>query len=463
MKHLKYILTLCALGTFIFTKAQIDTISFAKPQRMDNMVNSSAEESIPILSADGKSLYFARTYHSQNKGGIYSGQDIWKSSKIDDAFAKAENIESLNNKSSNVIVGIARNGNRLYLLNQFSEKGIPAPGISVSDYNETLKTWSEPQNVFVPNLEIDGDFYSVMVSANEDFMLWSIPVPNDTVGNDLYISLSSNKGQTWSAPMALGTAINSMNDEISPFFDVKNNLLFFAKNRTGNTDDYDIYYAKRLNDSWTSWSEPVKAGGGINSGKFDAYYSSTPDGTAFFSSNRGDSLSDIYMSEITILKTKPDSIEIVEAKPIEPETPEPVLIIETMENGESRTRELSSLTKEELLNEDTRIRFVYFDYDKYTITAKYIYVLDDAARILDDYPYMTLRIEGHTDDIGSDAYNQILSQNRAAAAKEFLVINGVIPERITAVGKGENTPYATNLTPDGRALNRRVELFFQVK
>ncbi len=467
MRYLKTLLTFFALAVFVYTNAQVDTISFSKPQKLGDAVNSGAEESIPIISPDGKALYFARTFHKQNIGGMYSGQDIWKSLKSEDTFEAAANVAKLNNKGSNVVVGVARNGNRLYLLNQFSEKGKPTAGVSVSDFNQTLNAWSDPRVVVVPDLNIKGDFYSALVGTNEDYILWSIPIPDDTLGNDLYVSLSSDRGTSWTAPMSLGSTINTMSDEISPFFDTKNGLLFFAKNRAGDTDDYDIYYAKRLDDSWTKWSEPVKAGDGINSTKFDAYYYSDKDGTAYFSSNRNDSLSNIYLSDIKVTHTYLDSITpidstaIVEVSNEKLVMPDPVLIIETKEGGESRERLLSSLTKEELLDQSTRIRFVYFDYDKYNITAKYIEVLDDAARILDDFPKMTLLIEGHTDAIGSDAYNQVLSDNRAAAAKEFLVINGVIPDRITTKGMGKKEPYATNLTEDGRALNRRVEMFFK--
>lgn len=461
MSYLKSILTLCACVLFAFANAQVDTIGFSKPQKLNDAINSGAEESIPILSSDGKTLYVARTFHPQNTGGKYSGQDIWKSTKAGESFEKAENLKVLNNKSSNAVAGVTRGGNRLYLLNQFTDEGIVEPGLSISEYNKTLKAWSDPRTVAVPGLEVKGDFYSAYVSHSEDFILWTIPVPDDTLGNNLFVSLSYDKGGQWTAPMALGADINSLNDEISPFFDVKNNLLFFARNRPGDKQDYDIYYTKRLDDSWTKWSEPVKAGDGLNSSKFDAYYYATDDGTVYFSSNRGDSLSNIFLSELKITEMKLDSVERVETEPAEPEMPDPVLIIETTEGGESRTRELSSLSKEELLSADTRIRFVYFDYDKYNISAKYIEVLDDAARILDENPGMRLRIEGHTDAIASDAYNQVLSENRAAAAKEFLVINGVIPDRISTLGMGEKEPYATNLTPEGRALNRRVELFFE--
>lgn len=70
----------------------------------------------------------------------------------------------------------------------------------------------------------------------------------------------------------------------------------------------------------------------------------------------------------------------------------------------------------------------------------------------------SLVIEGHTDSIGSDSYNQVLSQNRADAVKAFLLNQGIAANRITAYGKGENSPVASNDSSSGRQMNRRVEI-----
>src|SRR5690606_27841056 len=136
----------------------------------------------------------------------------------------------------------------------------------------------------------------------------------------------------------------------------------------------------------------------------------TQDGTSYFSSNRNDSLSSIYLTDLSISKPVLDSLEMLDAD-IEITRREPVLIIETTASGKQVNRSLATMSKAELLDKDTYIRFVYFDYDKYDISAKYIEVLDAVARILDDHPNMTLKIDGHTDAIGSDAYNKVLSDN----------------------------------------------------
>ncbi|WP_226554263.1 OmpA family protein [Celeribacter naphthalenivorans] len=77
---------------------------------------------------------------------------------------------------------------------------------------------------------------------------------------------------------------------------------------------------------------------------------------------------------------------------------------------------------------------------------------------LQDYPNTTVQIIGHTDSTGSAGYNQELSTRRASAVSTILTANGVAPGRVRAYGRGEDQPIATNLTPEGKAQNRRVEI-----
>jgi OmpA-OmpF porin, OOP family len=109
---------------------------------------------------------------------------------------------------------------------------------------------------------------------------------------------------------------------------------------------------------------------------------------------------------------------------------------------------------------------VNFDYDKVTIKSEFRPVLDEAAQTLQDNPEINVRIEGHTDSIGSDSYNQELSERRAEAVKQYLVSKGIAASRLGTEGKGETEPIADNTkdgrdNPEGRAMNRRAELKVQ--
>jgi outer membrane protein OmpA-like peptidoglycan-associated protein len=101
---------------------------------------------------------------------------------------------------------------------------------------------------------------------------------------------------------------------------------------------------------------------------------------------------------------------------------------------------------------------VLFDTGKYTLKPGTQISLAKVAGILQAYPGLKVQVEGYTDSVGSDEFNQTLSVNRAAAVKNFLVSQGVSPDNITSQGFGKNDPVADNSTASGRAENRRVNM-----
>lgn len=104
------------------------------------------------------------------------------------------------------------------------------------------------------------------------------------------------------------------------------------------------------------------------------------------------------------------------------------------------------------------LRDVNFEFNKATLTPDSRSVLDGIAKSLAGQPTMEIRIEGHTDSIGTDAYNLRLSKARAASVRDYLISRGVTASRLSSEGFGESRPVADNGTDEGRAMNRRVEL-----
>jgi OOP family OmpA-OmpF porin len=99
-----------------------------------------------------------------------------------------------------------------------------------------------------------------------------------------------------------------------------------------------------------------------------------------------------------------------------------------------------------------------FDFDKAVIKDEFIPVLEQAKKILNEDPTATYVIAGHTCNIGTDAYNQKLSERRAAAVKNWLTSNGIAADRLETMGYGESQPKYDNKTEEGRKMNRRVEI-----
>lgn len=100
-----------------------------------------------------------------------------------------------------------------------------------------------------------------------------------------------------------------------------------------------------------------------------------------------------------------------------------------------------------------------FDSGRYDIKSALHAVLDRFATTLNQNPVTTVRVVGHTDNVGSDAVNNPLSVNRAAATRDYLVSRGVAGNRIAIDGRGSREPIADNATAAGKARNRRVEIF----
>lgn len=115
----------------------------------------------------------------------------------------------------------------------------------------------------------------------------------------------------------------------------------------------------------------------------------------------------------------------------------------------------------EVSETEVRIRLsgsVLFDFDSNAIRPDAERTLSEVAEVLQAYPGRPVRIEGHTDSIASDSYNEALSEQRAAAVKHWLAAHGVEAGRMTTSGFGESRPAADNATAAGRQKNRRVEI-----
>ncbi len=101
---------------------------------------------------------------------------------------------------------------------------------------------------------------------------------------------------------------------------------------------------------------------------------------------------------------------------------------------------------------------ITFEVNKSDVKPSFAEVLYSVSLVLKEYKSTMIEVAGHTDSTGSDSYNQMLSQQRAQAVSSVLIRDGVEAVRIDTVGYGESRPVASNSTPSGRQLNRRVEL-----
>lgn len=130
----------------------------------------------------------------------------------------------------------------------------------------------------------------------------------------------------------------------------------------------------------------------------------------------------------------------------------------------SAEREAQAMEVERLREDLLRISVsseASFDFDRAEIKPEFKPTLDKVAAVLRDDPNVRITIIGFTDSVGSEDYNQRLSERRAQATANYLISQGVAASQILARGLGEAEPRASNATADGRAQNRRVEIYLQ--
>jgi outer membrane protein OmpA-like peptidoglycan-associated protein len=135
-----------------------------------------------------------------------------------------------------------------------------------------------------------------------------------------------------------------------------------------------------------------------------------------------------------------------------------------MDVQETKLREQLQGTGVQVVREGDNIRLVMpgnitFETDSYNLRGSFYSVLDSVALILAKYADTTMRVTGHTDNTGGRAYNQTLSERRANSVAGYLQGKGVTSDRMFVQGRGLEEPVADNSTPEGRAANRRVELY----
>ncbi len=137
-----------------------------------------------------------------------------------------------------------------------------------------------------------------------------------------------------------------------------------------------------------------------------------------------------------------------------------------MDRQEEKLARIPGTTVERVGKDMLLVHFasdILFDVNSSTLSGGSRSTLDQVAGVLGEFPKTAVIVQGHTDSTGSDAHNQALSERRAASVVSYLAGRGVDPARMQALGYGESQPVADNATPDGRRLNRRVNILLKGK
>lgn len=379
---------------------------------LNYLINTPYRELGPMPTKDGKRLYFSRQGYPENTGGE-SDEDIWYA-EFDDAtqqWNQAINAGApLNNAGPNFITGVGRNGDTLLLGNVYSKKGRMTAGVSISVKIGEL--WSNPMPV-----KIAGD-YNISGKAGYDLSadrtaLVIAQEKSDTHGQlDLYVSFrdpNANYPYSGTESINLGSVINTFGDETSPWLAYDGLTLYFASDGHNGYGKLDLFMAKRLDKTWTNWSDPVNLGPGINSRYDDMSFNYNPTSRhAFFSRGVTPSNTDIYQVDITNF-------------------------FKEIDEGQDAQRNVYG-------GEIGQTRVVYrvFDDNVSTINQDAIAELQKVQKYLSENKAMMVQVYAHSNIHETRTESAKLSNQRASNIVDFMVKNGIDKKRLTSMGFGHD-------------------------
>jgi outer membrane protein OmpA-like peptidoglycan-associated protein len=345
------------------------------------------------------------------------------------------------------------------------------------------------------------------ISADNKTLYFASARGKDNYGGmDLYKTEWQDNGG-WGEPQNLGPVINTSGNEKSPFMHSDSYTLYFSSDGHPGVGGQDIFYA-RIN-KFGKFDPPNNIGVPINTEADEHGFMVSTDGNyGYFSSSLEDKGLDIYHfklpnearpEEVIFVKGNieskdPDAAkgmkielknmateEVVEGV-VDEESGEYVAVITAKEsedvmmmakkNGYAFTSQYINSDKDIIgkprrveplafnpieTGETYRINNINFATDSYDLNDQVANILNEFVVFLEENPSVKIAIHGHTDNVGDEKDNLILSEKRAATVMRYLILEGISPARLQYKGFGESQPVADNTTEEGRAKNRRTE------
>jgi outer membrane protein OmpA-like peptidoglycan-associated protein/tetratricopeptide (TPR) repeat protein len=467
------------------------------PKNLGDGVNTSESEYFPSMPIDGKVLVFTRRLNSYN-------EDFFLSLKKNDQWTKAYKLPGdINTPENEGAQNISQDGTWMVFTGCNRKDGYGSCDLYISYL--TSEGWTAANNM---GNKINSEFWDSQPSLSPDKrdLYFASRRPGGYGGSDIYVSHLQANGK-WSEPENMGPEINTAGDESAPFIHADNQTLFFTSTGLPGYGDEDIYFARKGADG--KWGKPQNLGYPINTIDHEGTLFIEANGiTAYYASDRADSKGglDIYSFELPEFdrpfktlwvkgkvfdqhtrKGIPSSVELIDlatkqtiSKVQTDETGNYLITLPTgkdyafnvnrqgylfySDNYSLKDKSPDSTYQKDIplqpieVNASVVLRNIFFDVNKYDLKTTSQVELDRVADLLRQNPTLKIQIEGHTDNAGSPAENQKLSEHRAQAVVAYLISKGISASRLAYKGFGETKPIADNKTEEGRAQNRRTEL-----
>ena len=485
-----------------------------EPVNLGPGVNTADPEYYPAVTADDATLLFTRRIKAED-ARIGEQEDFFVSDRgKDDAWGPARGIRSVNTDRNEGAGTLSPDGRFIiftacaFLDGSYGEgrKGLGSCDLFIS--RRIGDRWSPPQNLGPP---VNSKHWESQPSLASDgrtlYFVRGIQARDGVRNTDIHVTTLQEDG-TWTNPEKLGANVNTPHQEESVQIHPDGRTLYFSSNGHPGMGGLDIYVSRKQEDG--TWGPALNLGYPINTGADEnSLLVNAAGDVAYFASDRPGGFGDLDLYSFELYpEARPQPVTYIRGKVRDKATGKPVeadVELYAVNSGELATAAYSDPQTGEFLvclptgttyalnasaegylfyseNYDVpagpvqasytldvplspltagsviALRNIFFNTASYDLLPASNTELDKLVQLLKVNAALRIELGGHTDNVGNDAANQKLSEQRANAVRDHLIAKGIDGARITAKGYGRMKPIATNETEEGRALNRRTEV-----
>jgi len=501
-----------SLDIIDFAKRAVNNPVPFEPINLGPNINSELSEYFPSITVDQNKILFTRRLINPDSPQGYN-EDFYMSIKKNGEWQKAINIQKpINSIMNEGAPTLSADGQlliftacELYGNYGGQRKGKGSCDLFYSSYDG--KIWTTPINlgstINTPHWETQPSFSA---DGKTLYFVRGIRSRTGTKTGDIYVSRLDEKNY-WSKPEKLSRTINTPANEESVFIHPDGKTLYFSSDGHIGMGGLDIFVSKL--DEEGNWGKPVNLGYPINTFKNENSLLVGADGKiAYFASDRAQGIGelDLYSFELPA-QFSPEKVSYFAGKIYDVKTKKPLaanfelidlesekVIVQSESNPKSgeflvtlpsgrnyalnaskdgylfysenfalKDNNNNTPFKQDVpmnpieIGEKIVLKNIFFETAKYDLKAESMVELKKLKSFLNDNSSIKIEISGHTDNVGNENANQILSENRAKTVYNYLIKEGIVETRLSWKGYGANLPISDNDTELGRSKNRRTE------
>ncbi|MEQ8904900.1 OmpA family protein [Ekhidna sp.] len=485
------------------------SIDFAKDQILNPMdsiivellpsnVNRFKLQYLPSVTIDNSSIFYTK------RDNVNGDEDIVVSYFRDGQWSPAQSVsDRINSPLNEGACTVSADGRTMIFTSCDGKNSFGSCDLYIS--KKVGDVWSYPKNLGNPVNTIYWESQPSL-SADGKTLYFSSNRRGGFGGRDIWVSKNSNGD--WSSPINLGSQVNTIKDETTPFMHPNGTSLYFSANGYPGMGGYDLYKSEKTD---STWSTPQNLGFPINTYKDEVSIVISADGLSAYYAKEEQKNYEILDSKLVSIdlpnQIRSNAASYVVGHIVDVKTGNPlkadVQVVDLATNeilyesqSDSLTgvyymvlpvgldlagyvkkkgylysdfhfvTEVNSVSEPDSIEielvpvdvgEKLILKNIYFEVDSYQLNNKSLSEIENAYQLLKENPKIEVEIAGHTDDVGARAYNQRLSELRAKEVYSRLIGRGIESNRLSFKGYADTQPIKPNTTESNRQSNRRIE------